>query len=78
MPGTFNYACWMGMIYGKIKVVDSIGGKVLTEAEEADSGSPDVADIDAENYQVAEVKDGLQELMVTIDEMGFSPTLLVV
>ena len=82
MTGTFNYTCWMGMIYGKIKVVDSIdSSEALSEAEteeEAASGSSDVADIDVENYQVAEVKDGLQELTVTMDETGFSTALLIV
>jgi len=84
LAGTFDYTCWMGMIYGKIKVVDSIdGSEALSESEaetegEAVSGSPDVAAIDVEKYQVAEVKDGLQKLTVTMDDSGFSPALLVV
>ncbi|NLT97814.1 MAG: hypothetical protein GXW96_06655 [Christensenellaceae bacterium] len=68
----------------KLRLLDSIdGSEALSESEaetegEAVSGSPDVAAIDVEKYQVAEVKDGLQKLTVTMDDSGFSPALLVV
>ncbi len=78
--GTFNYTCWMGMIYGRIKVVDKIDNdEALKEAkEDVNESSLRVAGLDTEKYAVAEVKEGLQELTVTIDETGFSPALLIV
>jgi len=68
------------MIYGRIKVVDKIDNdEVLKEAkEDVNESSLRVAGLDTEKYAVAEVKEGLQELTVTIDETGFSPALLIV
>lgn len=79
--GTINYTCWMGMIYGKIKVVDKIdNGEAISEAEaeEPDASGSSVAEIDTEKYAVVRAEDGLQEITVTIDETEFSPALLIV
>ena len=92
--GTISYTCWMGMIRGKIEVVDDFGTGVAattlpqatepateTTAQSPVSGSccSNIQQtITQDSIAVAEVKDGKQVMTVTVGTNGYSPAVLVV
>ena len=93
--GTISYTCWMGMIYGKIEVVDDLGTdaavtalpQTTDTATETTSAQSPVSGSCCSNIQqtitedsiaVAEVKDGVQVMTVTVGTGGYSPAVLVV
>lgn len=79
--GVFPYSCWMGMIRSKITVVDDLS------AAEAGSGETDGSDsiggavtkgmIPTDQLAIAEIKDGIQYVRISMKQKSFSPAVLV-
>jgi sulfite exporter TauE/SafE/copper chaperone CopZ len=64
--GTFTYACWMGMIRGKITVVEGDAGNPVVAAHAL---SPVSADLDAQNPEVDYDSDPFADLFGTTKEL---------
>ncbi|MDR1800800.1 MAG: sulfite exporter TauE/SafE family protein [Lachnospiraceae bacterium] len=84
--GTFQYSCWMGMITGYIKVVES-QEEVIEEREVQEEAAanavteptPSGIPISTEEMAVAEISDdGTQKVSITLTENGFEPAIVVV
>lgn len=90
--GQFSYSCWMGMIRGTIRVVNTEGEPpAQTEEEEETSsagqaensetileGTPANRTIPTDQIAVAVPKDTYQQVTVKLTDKGFSPAVLVV
>lgn len=91
--GNIPYTCWMGMISSNIKVVSDITGVSSSDVEQASSSDSSGAlgggccgpapagyengKIPTDNIQVAQVKDGQQEVTITVNNQGYSPAVVV-
>jgi plastocyanin domain-containing protein len=62
--GTIAYTCWMGMISSRISVVKEISGA-------------SVATVPADIIGMPVVKDGIQEITITVDNRGYTPAAIV-
>jgi len=62
--GTIAYTCWMGMISSRISVVKEISGA-------------SVAAVPADTIGMPVVKDGIQEITITVDNRGYTPAAIV-
>jgi len=88
--GTLGYTCWMGMISSSIRVVDNLPSAPeadLTQPVPALTGTPGAAAfaggrIPNDAIEKAELKTEkgktYQEVTVTVDDLGYSPAVLVV
>jgi uncharacterized protein len=91
--GTIPYTCWMGMINSSIKVVSDLtnvsGADISQTSNSGSSGAlgggccgntpPQFANgkIPTDNIQVAEVKEGQQEVTITVNNQGYTPAVVV-
>jgi plastocyanin domain-containing protein len=85
--GTFPYSCWMGMIYSKINVVDSLAmgktDKALASAESTNVKNDTYLPIkvsETPEYQVetATVNGDIQEVNVKVTSAGYEPSFMIV
>lgn len=91
--GNIPYTCWMGMISSNIKVVPDITNVSSSDVAQSDDSSssgllgggccgpvpPQFANgkIPTDNIQVAQVKDGQQEVTITVNNQGYTPAVVV-
>ncbi len=88
--GVFSYSCWMGMISSTIKVVSNIGEvntlkdappETLSDGRGCCSSNQTKGffsgDRGSEFVGLAEIRNDIQEVVVTVDEYGYSPTVIV-
>ncbi|MDF2535902.1 MAG: hypothetical protein K0R18_2061 [Bacillales bacterium] len=85
--GTFPYSCWMGMIYSKINVVDSLAmgktGKVLASAKNTNGENDTYLPIkvsESPKYQIetATLSGDIQEINVKLTSVGYEPSFMIV
>lgn len=92
--GTITYTCWMGMIRGQIKVVDSLDNVASAPALTAPAGaspSPEISTapvsccsvggrkpITKDSVAIANIVNGQQTITVSVGDQGYSPAVLVV
>ncbi|MCR4435757.1 MAG: sulfite exporter TauE/SafE family protein [Clostridiales bacterium] len=91
--GNIPYTCWMGMIRSNIRVVPDITNVSSSDVAQSDNSSssgllgggccgpipPQFANgkIPTDNIQVAQVKDGQQEVTITVNNQGYTPAVVV-
>lgn len=85
--GSIAYSCWMGMIRSNIQVVsdlDEAAGIDNTSSLNSTVGSNCCAsgasvdeNISEEDIQAAAIKDGQQEVTITVNDQGYSPAIVV-
>lgn len=91
--GNIPYTCWMGMITSNIKVVDDITKVTSSDVAQAGSSSGAGISgggccgatpagfangkIPTDDITVAQVKDGQQEVTVTVNNQGYTPAVVV-
>lgn len=85
--GVFGYSCWMGMIRSSITVVDTKNSKIESSGSQSvtdTSCCPNSSTInigkqinDEKEVYIAKVKNGVQEVEVTVDRNGYSPKIIV-
>ncbi len=81
--GTLSYTCWMGMISGKIQVVDDLSALTSSPPQNSQSAQA-AANISAGNssnaqaggYPAATITDGVQTVEATLGASGY-PTVVV-
>lgn len=91
--GTIPYSCWMGMIRSNIKVVDDIAqvkGSDIEELNNAPAGRGGgsccdsattvntISETSTEGIYIAKVENNIQEVVITVDEKGYTPNMIVV
>lgn len=90
--GTISYSCWMGMIRSSIKIVDDItqitDADIPDASEAAEEGigagccgapgaARQISDTPVEEIYVAKPVNGVAEVEVTVDGLGYSPNIIV-
>jgi len=89
--GNIYYSCWMGMISSTIKVVkDIIQSSVITESEipqlgknqgsccaVGNSGKYAGGSLPLDKIGIAKIKDGIPEVIIDVDENGYTPSVVV-
>ncbi|MDF2519675.1 MAG: hypothetical protein K0R84_303 [Clostridia bacterium] len=90
--GTISYSCWMGMIRSSIKIVDDItqinDADMPDASETAEEGigagccgatgaARQISDTPIEEIYVAKPINGVAEVKVTVDGLGYSPNIIV-
>lgn len=90
--GTIPYSCWMGMIRSSIKVVDDVSQVKATDVKDTSAstaggfgggccGSPgavnQLSDTSTDQIYAAKPINGVAEVTVTVDELGYTPNIIV-
>lgn len=75
--GAFAYSCWMGMIRSKIRVVDDIASSDVTDPNASGLGKSSGYKIPTDEVAVAEIKDAVQYVEISMDDKRFSPAVVV-
>ncbi|URA11263.1 urease accessory protein UreH domain-containing protein [Thermospira aquatica] len=85
--GNIYYSCWMGMISSTIKVVNNINQSDIVVEENIGGGGSCCASGNIGRYSggklpldsigIAKIKDGFQEVVINVDENGYSPSVIV-
>lgn len=84
--GTFPFSCWMGMIRSKITVVDDLSTMDSNSVNSEVTGASGLDDLDnlidyqipTDELSIAKITNDKQTVDITLDENGFSPTVIVV
>jgi plastocyanin domain-containing protein len=75
--GRFSYSCWMGMIRSSITVAAE-GGQVLSAQEPDRAPKPAGVVIPADSVALAQVSGGFQKAVITLNDDGIAPAVIVV
>jgi sulfite exporter TauE/SafE/plastocyanin domain-containing protein/copper chaperone CopZ len=85
--GTIAYTCWMGMISSRISVVKEISGASAAAVPDNSQGSVGLGSgasccagtgrVPADIIGMPIVKDGIQEITITVDDRGYTPAAIV-